>query len=318
MALFLEADRMRALEITPEGLEAAKRLLLEERRARFDNFRFGPSLQRLRPALFNNFANQQTGFGSVEDIRAITIEDARSFYQTHFSPSNAALALVGDFTPAQARERVRHYFEGIPSRPKPPEVDTSEPATQERREVFADPSAPSSVTFLLYRGPSTLDPDWFVLKSICELLGGYPAARLNTELVKNAGVAAGIEASIEDSTGPTAAVLTLILAPGKDPAQALKLFDEEISRLQREGATAAELERRRTDALLRRALNLASTRNRALMMSRFHAIRDAGIINRWEDQESRVTNDSIRRVAQKYLASSNRVVIEVPAAGGRK
>jgi predicted Zn-dependent peptidase len=69
---------------------------------------------------FDNFANQQSGWGTPEELNRATVADVRAFYQTYYAPSNAGLVLVGDFDPAKARERIRYYFESIPKRAAPP------------------------------------------------------------------------------------------------------------------------------------------------------------------------------------------------------
>ena len=40
--------------------------------------------------------------GSMADLEAASIDDVRDFYRTYYVPSNATLAIVGDFDPAQA------------------------------------------------------------------------------------------------------------------------------------------------------------------------------------------------------------------------
>jgi zinc protease len=97
------------------------------------------------------------------------------------------------------------------------------------------------------------------------------------------------------------------------------LIYEEIERIAREGVSREELDRASTDALRRRAFSLVTTTNRALIMAQFLiAYGQLDAINDWEKQESKLSAEDVRRVAQKYFAPSNRTVLVVnPAAGGR-
>ena len=61
LALFLEADRMRGLEITTEGLNAARAGLLEER-ARAMGSGYATARFRFNALAYDNFVNQQSGF----------------------------------------------------------------------------------------------------------------------------------------------------------------------------------------------------------------------------------------------------------------
>ena len=189
LALYLESDRMRDLTFTPEGLAAARSSMLEER-ARSMNSGYATARFRFNSLAFDKFANQQSTFGSVDDMNRATLDDVRKFYQTYYTPSNAGVVLVGDFEPAKARERIKHYFEGIPARPKPPEVDLREPErTAEKRDSALEVGIPSPVAIISWQVPPATDPDWFPLMRLAELLGGNSGARLQNSLVKTAAIA---------------------------------------------------------------------------------------------------------------------------------
>jgi zinc protease len=59
-----------------------------------------------------------TIIGSMEDLDSATLDDVREWFKTYYTPSNAVLALAGDITAAEARERVTRYFGEID--PGPP------------------------------------------------------------------------------------------------------------------------------------------------------------------------------------------------------
>src|SRR3989337_1337313 len=65
MALFLEADRMRSLEITQENLDNQRNAVQEERRLRLDNQPYGRSYERLNALLYDNFAYKHSTIGSM-------------------------------------------------------------------------------------------------------------------------------------------------------------------------------------------------------------------------------------------------------------
>jgi predicted Zn-dependent peptidase len=301
---------MRALEITPEGLQAARASLLEER-ARAMSVGYASSLFRFGVLAFDNFVNQQSSYASIEELNRLTVEDVRNFYQTYYTPANAGLSLVGDFDPGKARERIRHYFENIPARPAPPAPDSREPGRNaEKRELATEPGIPAPVVFVAWQVPAATEPDWFVVKRLGEVLGGTSAARLNSSLVKNAGVASSVAVLLADSAGPNPLIAELIIAPGKDPAQAESLLYQEIETIARDGVPPDELERIATDALRRRAFQLVTTTVRAQVFAQFLTVfgrLDA--VNDWEREERRVTSEDVKRIARKYLTPANRTVL---------
>src|SRR5262249_26671787 len=126
LALFLEADRMRSLEITPTGLEAARGIVQGQYGAEL-NRPYGRAVRRMVELAYSNPVNQHAFFGRPEDVQAFTTDDAVQFYKTYYRPSNASIALVGDFDPVKARERIKHYFEEIPDVKAPPVPNMNEP-----------------------------------------------------------------------------------------------------------------------------------------------------------------------------------------------
>src|SRR5690606_35028081 len=162
MALFLEADRMRSLEITQEKLDNQRHAVQEERRLRIDNQPYGRAIERLGELLYDNFAYQHSTIGSMEDLDAASVEDVAQFFKTYYAPNNAVLSLVGDFKPKEAMRLIDKYFAPIPRQPDPPRVDLKEPAqTAERRETIMDPLARLPHAFIVYKTLPGNTPDQY-------------------------------------------------------------------------------------------------------------------------------------------------------------
>ena len=56
----------------------------------------------------------------MADLNAADVSDVRAFFKTYYAPNNAVLSIVGDVKTAECLEKVRKYFEQIPSQPAPP------------------------------------------------------------------------------------------------------------------------------------------------------------------------------------------------------
>lgn len=316
LALFLEADRMRGLEITPEGLNTARTSLLEER-AMAMSTGYATARFRFNQLAFDNFVNQQSGYGTIEEVTRATAEELQQFYQKYYTPSNAGLVLVGDFDSGKARERINHYFESIPARPAPPAPDLREPGrAAEKREVATEAGIPAPLVIAAWQVPPVADPDWFVVMRLAEVLGGNGAARLQNSLVKTASVASSVTVGMEETVGPNLFVVQMLVAPGKDPAQAEALVYQEIDRIVREGVPRDEMERIETDELRRRAFQLVTTNARAQTFAQFlTCYRSIEGVNNWERQVRRVAIDDVKRVARKYLTPARRTVLTLNPAG---
>src|SRR5881398_144485 len=138
LALFLEADRMRSLVINKANLDNQRNAVQEERRLGVDNQPYGQSGEIQQGLIYDNFAYKHTVIGSMEDLNAASVEDVAAFFKTYYAPNNAVLTLVGDFNTADALNRIKKNFEGIPRQPDPPPVDMTEPEQKAERRANVD------------------------------------------------------------------------------------------------------------------------------------------------------------------------------------
>src|SRR6266496_2707914 len=125
LALWLEADRMRALAITEENFHNQRETVKEERRLRIDNQPYSAAFVDGMTWPFDSascFAYAHTVIGSMDDLNAAGLPDVQAFFDTYYAPNNATLVVVGDFRPAEVRRLVNAYFGGIPSHPAPESV----------------------------------------------------------------------------------------------------------------------------------------------------------------------------------------------------
>jgi predicted Zn-dependent peptidase/predicted Ser/Thr protein kinase len=314
LALFLEADRMRGLEITQEGLDAARAGVLQERAQVIS---YATARFRFNALAFDNFVNRQSGYGTVEELNRATVEEVRQFYRTYYMPSNASMSLVGDFDSGKTRELVKHYFDGLPARPAPPAPDLREPGrTTEKRETVAIAGIPTPLIIVAWQVPAATETDWYALDRLADVLGGTGSARLQNSLVKTASMATQVTVGLDESAGPNLLTVQLLLAPGKDPAQAERMVYQEIDRVAREGVPKEEMERVETNSLRRRAFQLTTTQVRAMhfvdVLSREGTI-DA--VNHWEKQLRAIGSGDVKRVALKYLTPARRTVLILNPGG---
>ena len=127
LALFLEADRMRSLDITNDNLENQRQAVKEERRLRLDNQPYGKTFEAIDDLAYENFAYEHSVIGSMADLDAAGVDDVSSFFKTYYAPNNAVLSIVGDVDTKTTLEKIRKYFEGIPAQTPPQPVDMTEP-----------------------------------------------------------------------------------------------------------------------------------------------------------------------------------------------
>ncbi len=110
LGLFLEADRMRALNITQANLDNQRNAVQEERRQGIDNQPYGRAQLDVDNLSYDNFAYKHSTIGSMSDLNAANIDDVKDFFRIYYAPNNAVLTLVGDFDPDEALAQGEEIF----------------------------------------------------------------------------------------------------------------------------------------------------------------------------------------------------------------
>jgi hypothetical protein len=111
----LEADRMRNLVLEENEFETEKQVVMEERRLRVEDNPQGLLAEQLRCRGFQVSPYRRPVIGWMDDLKRLTVEDARQYYDTYYTPSNAFIVVVGDFDTERMFNQVAAAFGGIPS-----------------------------------------------------------------------------------------------------------------------------------------------------------------------------------------------------------
>ena len=115
-ALWAEADRMKGLAVTEENLKNQQGVVGNEVKVNVLNQPYGGFPWLWMPQYANeNWYNSHNFYGDLKDIEAAKLEEVQAFFKTYYAPNNAALAVVGDFDPAEAKAMIAKYFGPIPA-----------------------------------------------------------------------------------------------------------------------------------------------------------------------------------------------------------
>lgn len=326
LALWLESDRMRSLDVSQENLTNQQAVVSEEIRVNvlnqpYQNFEFA----HLWGNAFQNFANSHDGYGDLHDVNAATIDDVRSFFKTYYAPNNAVVTVVGDVNAAEVRTMVEKYFAGVPRQPDPPKMDLTEPAqTQEKRVTQPDQLATLPALVTGYHMPVQTSPDFAPMALLSLILQGDESSRFYQRLVKEKELSLDLNGALNyggnefDYAGPMLMTTRSTYKPDQTADAIVKEMDAVLAEIQKTGISAKEL----ADAKVRYRSNfynsIESAFGRAHLLCVLALFRDdPKQINTLLEPFERVTADQVKAAAAKYLVPGNRTVIaRVPAPKG--
>ena len=247
-ALMMESDRMGHLlgAVTQDKLDKQRGVVQNEKR-QGDNQPYGLDDYLIGDGLFpvGHPYRHQT-IGSMADLSAASIADARQWFTDHYGPNNAILTLTGDIDSATARPMVEKWFGDIKPGPKvinpaAAPVRLASPVSEELKD-----QVPVTRLYRAWSAPGLNDRETQALKLGMSVLGGLSSSRLDNALVRGEQLAVAVSASAQDFEQVSLIQVSMDVKPGADRAKAEARYDEVIAKLVAEGPTADELQRAAT------------------------------------------------------------------------
>lgn len=310
MVLFLEADRMRSLNLTRENLDNQLEVVKEERRLQLTR-PYRRSIEAVFETLYDSYAYKHLGFGTMQDMDATTVESLKEFFSFYYTPNNAVLTVVGDFKTDEALFKIKKYFESIPRKPAAPLVDITEPEQRaERRATIEDPAARLPRLDVAYKVVPGNHQDLYPLTILSLILQTGQSSRLYQKLVKEKEMANDLSGDVSEMRGPGMFITGVVFRPEQKPEAIEAVIATEIERLKREPVADWEMQKAR--GLARRDFinSIRDSVSRATLLGSYAALfKDPNLINKRLDGIDAVTKEDVQRVANKYLRPTNRTIV---------
>lgn len=315
LGLWLEADRMRWLDISASNFENQRAVVKEEYRMRVENAAYRPALIELERLIFSGYAPyEHPTIGSMADLDAAKLEWVRDFHSRFYAPNNAVLTISGGFDSDHAMTLVQKYFGAIASAKLTPFVPPAVPPvpTKERRASIPDINAKTEALMLGWRIPPYRDKDHYALEIAARILADGESSLLYEKLVRRRPLARDVSAFTYDHRGPDAFVITVELNQDSKLAEVERLVDEQIQKLASKGPAPEALERTKQRVKSGFVFGLQSNQSRATNLGEYTTFfGDPRLIARDLEALLRVTSDDVRNAMERHLTREARTVIDV-------
>ena len=245
----MEADRMRNIRLSDEDIATERDVILEERNQRTENNPRALFGEQMNAAQYLNHRYGVPIIGWKHEMEELDMEDALSFYQTHYAPNNAILVVTGDVEPDEVKALADQYYGVIPANPDLPERVRSQepPQTAERRLTYKDPRVAQPYVQRSYLAPERdagAQEKAAALFLLAELLGGSTTSYLNEKLqfeqqkvVYTGAFYRGV--SLDDTTFD----LLVVPAEGVSLQEAEEAMDQAVADFIAEGVNEEDLDR---------------------------------------------------------------------------
>lgn len=317
-ALQLEADRMRHALFPPKEVASERTVIISERQGHENNPAFRLS-EEVQAAAFRVHSYHHEVIGDMADLQSMTREDLYGHYRQYYAPNNAIAVAVGDFKTKDMLARIEQLFGKHKPQPLPKLSPRPEPEQRGERRVTLTGEGETAYVEMVFHAPNAADPDFYPMVALDSILAGpssfnlfgggtsNKSSRLYKAIVQT-GLAVGVSGGLSTTVDPYLYSVFAVVRAGQTAQAVEQALDTELTRVQNEAVTEAELFKALKQAKAMFAFGAESVTSQGFWLGFTEIFDTHKWFDNYLDRLAAVTVADVQRVAQKYLAQSNRIV----------
>lgn len=310
VSINLESDRMENLLLQREDFELEKKIVLEERRQRYEDNPESLIIEEVIGTAFRVHPYRRPVIGWTEDIQSITFEDIKQYYHKYYCPNNAFIIVVGDIKKDEIIEKIREKFEKIPScKDIPASKKLHEPKQYGKRSLILKKQTYLPMLVMAFKVPAYPEIDSLSLEILSTILGEGKSSRLFRKLVNEKALVVDIETS--NSPLSKEGFLFFIVASIKDKDkvdEVERIIREEIEKIKTELPSGKEIEKAKNQVEASFLFSQDSVFGQALILGRFEIIGNWKMVEKYKQEIVKISGNDLLDVAKKYLNEDNLTV----------
>lgn len=308
LAMIIESQRMNKLVFDNDAREKEIGVILSELEKNLDN-PYSNIENALREKAYISHPYRNPVIGHEEDIKSISTEDLKSYYNRFYLPNNATIAVVGNFDRVKALELIKRHFGNIEPAESASDI-SHDPPQNEIKRVKLYKRGVSPIVKIGFHTPPASESDIYALNVLSEMLNLGVSSRMNQSLVETE-IATDVSVSMEIAKDPGLFTVTATLYPKVSHKKAEETIFEEIEGINNHNAPDAdELERTKRRILSSFEFNRDGSLKLAYLLGYYDAVDSYKFIDNYLDKISKVSLDEIKSVAKKYLKPSNATIAD--------
>jgi zinc protease len=149
----LEADRFANNQWPDDEFKRELEVVKEERRLRTEDSPRAQLYENLNATVFQASPYRRPVVGWMNDLDAMTAQDARAFYRQWYVPANAAVVVAGDVDVAEVKRLAEKYYGSIATHAVPARKPRVEPQQSGQRRIDFKAPAEQAYVALSFKVP---------------------------------------------------------------------------------------------------------------------------------------------------------------------
>jgi len=320
-ALDLESDRMQNIIVSEETLSNSKiKIKTKYRSWRNDN----PIDAAFTDALLGMFPEghpyKTSPWGIMEQVDTLSIHTCQHYYNTYFSPNNAALIIVGNIIPEDLTKLIYQYFSSLtPTQNIPPDPDLSMNNIPDKVIQGNSDSVGEEIYFSFigvnFFTPSSRHDDVIILEYFSDIVqrDAHLPGDISKKFTKNNRLGFGLKTWTLDGLG-TSQVIMVTMNVFRDGSlnKIPKNYLKTLEFIGENGIDDKVLNQHKKYKLLESYEDGYNYSHIAKQLANAELINgDYRAYNRNIELLKNLSNEDIKRVVNKYLISDNMIVFHL-------
>lgn len=306
LALWLESDRMLDLAFSPESLKVQRNVVIEEFKQGYLNQPYGDVWLLLRPLAYKVHPYRWPTIGmDISHIENARMEDVVGFYQKHYHPSNAIMAIAGDVDPEEIVRLVEKWFGGIKPGKRPERNLATEPVQREHRKLSVSRNVPFDALYKVFHMCNRFDAKYHTTDLLSDILSNGDSSRLHTRLVKKKRLFSSLDAYITGDLDEGLFVFSGKLVKGTKMKDAEEALNEEIRAIAAERPGERELEKVQNKIESSFEFSQMNVLNKAMNLAFYEHLGEASLLNEEVGKYRSVRPDDVRETASEIFRAEN-------------
>jgi zinc protease len=315
LLLRIEADRMSRVTIDPATIAAEKGAVITEMHG-YENDPASILLDAVTATAFQVHPYRNNTIGFESDVEALTLEDAQTFYDRHYVPANAILAVVGDINASAAKALVARHFQGLTNRQAPQRRATAEPVQRGERQTLLSGAISRQYFVFAYPAPAASNADvpaFLLMQQLLSGGSGFNFRQNDWGTPTNSGsLLHGLTGDMSTWFTPSADryIFTIhgSLAQNEDRTATTAELARRLEHLRRHPPSSEQLAAAKQAVLRQIEADVETTEDAAHQLAFMSGIGAYEMLINLPQRVLSVSADDVRRVAHAYLDPSLRTV----------
>lgn len=306
IALWVESDRMRGLNINHETLSVQQKVVVEEFKQRYLNQPYGDLTALLREMAFTAHPYRWLTIGKdIRHIEDATLNDVQSFYDTFYQPDNAIIGISGDFESDELFALVEKWFGDIEGSKSTLPTIPQEPIQQEARRMGVERDVPASAIYITFHMSDRLSYDYILCDTISDILSSGNSSRLYRKLVVETPLFSNINAYISGNIDPSLFTVCGYLSEGVSVEDGEAAMLQALADFCDSAIDDTELDKVKNKFEANTLFGELNVSNKAMNLCYYEMLGDIKLINSELDKYKGVTPQALTDMAKRLFRKEN-------------